>query len=327
LNLYYISLAILIQGSMKSIGAFASWLTTGNSSPTPNPENGLLLTEAEARLSQAKNGLLEVLEPRGFGNNHGPCRKSHWSIYFEWYLTYLDQKLHSLDHRLKAALAASDDTSESQASEVAVRFYEILAIVATALTTSFKSPSMEDIRSSLPPHLAAKNDDHTEALLQLIFIAMGLLTMLYNPELSPAPHTVSIAKPLTLSETTLSTDSITNHECSLEDASQLQAHQLLNSFGRLIPGSLAWASEVSAIQQPDIFTEQLVLSYLNFHILFKIGTIKVELVDSLGLHLEFEEKTKTLKLFRFPSYCGLICSETVEESSANTSQRSSYLSR
>lgn len=312
---------------MKSISTVASWLTAGNRSQTLDPENGFLLDEAEARLSQAKNGLLKVLESRGFGNNHGPGRKSHRSIYFEWYLTYLDQKLHTLDHRLKAALAASDDTFESQASEVAVRFYEILAIVATALTTSLNSPSMDDIRRSLPLHLAAENNDHTDALLQLIFIAMGLLTMLYDPELSPAPHTVSITKPLTLSGTTLSTDSITNHELSLEDASQLQAHQLLNSFGRLIPGSLAWASEVSAIQQPDIFTEQLVLSYLNFHTIFKIGTIEVELVDSLGLHLEFEEKTKTLKLFRFPSYCGLICSETVEESSANTSQRSSYLSR
>jgi len=186
---------------------------------------------------------------------------------------------------------------------------------------------MDDIQHSLPPHLAAEDDDHSEALLQLIFIAMGLLIMLYDPGLSPAPHTVSIAKPLTLSGSTLSADSIANHECSLEDASQPQAHQLLNFFGRLIPGSLAWAREVSVIQQPDIFTEHLVLSYLNFYTLFKIGSIKVEFVDSLGLHLEFEEKTKTLKLFRFPSYCGLICAETVEESSADTSQSSSYLSR
>lgn len=201
--------------------------------------------------------------------------KDHRSPYFEWYLAYLDQKFQSLDHRLKAVLATSNGPSEVQASEAVVHFYKLLAIVTTALTTSASSPSIEDIKGSVPPHMIAEDDD-PEAPLQLIFIMMGFL-MLYDPVLDPAPHTVSIANPLTLSGFLLSTESITKYEYPLDDASQLQAHQLLNSFGRLIPGSLDWACEVSPGHQTDIFTERLVLSYLNFHTLFKIGKSKSSL--------------------------------------------------
>ncbi|MCJ1249866.1 hypothetical protein MMC30_007092 [Trapelia coarctata] len=216
------------------------------------------------RAASTKSGLLKVLETHEHAGHHVDEVKDHRSPYFEWDLAYLDQKLQSLHARLKAVLTISDGTKESQASEAAVHFYELLAIIATALTTSASSPSMDAIKGSIPPYLVAEDDD-PEALLQLIFIMMGFLTMLYDPDLDPAPNTVSIAKPLTLTGSPLSTDSITNYEYPLEDASHLQVHQLLNSFGRLIPGSLEWAREVSAGHQPDIFTEQLVLSYLSFH--------------------------------------------------------------
>ena len=289
---------------MNPILTIASWLitksrtTTRNRSQATDLENGFLLGDTEVRLSQAKKGLLEAMEV----DNRAP--------YSEWYFAYLDQKFQSLNDRLKAVLATRDGKKEPMESEAAVRFYELLAIVATALRTFEELPSMDEIKGSIPTHLAAKDND-TE-LLQLIFIMMGFLTMLYDPDLDPGPHEVSIAKPLSLSGTSLATDLITSYHYDLDDTSQLQAHELLKKFGPIIPGSVDWACETPAGHQPDIFIEQLGLSNLNFYTLFKIGKIKVELVDSLGLHMEFEAKTRTLKLFRFPSYCALVCSSNIE---------------
>jgi len=40
------------------------------------------------------------------------------------------------------------------------------------------------------------------------------------------------------------------------------------------------------------------------------ASVKIEWVDCASLHLEFDSSTKSLKLFRFPSLCYLMCSAT-----------------
>jgi hypothetical protein len=46
--------------------------------------------------------------------------------------------------------------------------------------------------------------------------------------------------------------------------------------------------------------------------------VEIEWVDMMNLHLEFNEALKTLKIFRFPSYCRILCSAK----EAPTNQRS-----
>ncbi|KAK2595620.1 hypothetical protein QQS21_006667 [Conoideocrella luteorostrata] len=46
-------------------------------------------------------------------------------------------------------------------------------------------------------------------------------------------------------------------------------------------------------------------SSLNYFSLFKIGRVKLKWVDTITSHLIFERSTRTLSLFRFPSFCAM----------------------
>jgi len=47
-------------------------------------------------------------------------------------------------------------------------------------------------------------------------------------------------------------------------------------------------------------------NYIGFHILHRVASVKIEWVESLSLHLEFDSHAKTLKVFRFPSICRIL---------------------
>jgi len=46
---------------------------------------------------------------------------------------------------------------------------------------------------------------------------------------------------------------------------------------------------------------------LGYYVLSEIAKIKIEWVDSICKHLEFDSTRSLLKLFRFPSFCGIMC--------------------
>ena len=61
------------------------------------------------------------------------------------------------------------------------------------------------------------------------------------------------------------------------------------------------------LQVERISSDQLLANYITYHILSNVAGIKIQFVSSLGLHLEFDKKSKTLKVFQFPSFCFLVC--------------------
>ncbi len=86
---------------------------------------------------------------------------------------------------------------------------------------------------------------------------------------------------------------------------------LLGIFGKIIPRRQRHMTSGHA--SPYLLGPQrqdearIELSLLRYHILKKVANVEVEWVDSLSLHLEFDKSTKTLKLFRLPSLCLLMC--------------------
>ena len=194
------------------------------------------------------------------------------------------------------------------------------------LTSTQVLPTMTELRESVSPQFLGRSHD-SNAVLQVLFIAIGLLTMLYEPELEPTQNTIGVLRPKQISGLPIATETFTRYACCLKDVSDLQTHQLFNSLGRLIPGSPAWVQEMPSPVEADIFTEQVVVSYLNFHTLSKVAKIQIVFVDSLSLHLEFDEKAKILKVFRFPSYCRLLCLEVSRRSSKDFPPTAAYLSR
>jgi hypothetical protein len=85
-------------------------------------------------------------------------------------------------------------------------------------------------------------------------------------------------------------------------------YTLLQRFGKIIPdynaGSLSPQNARETIPgRNDGWIDPLLIC---FHTLNKCTSITIEWVDSLSLHLEFDSRTKILKLFRFPSFCFLM---------------------
>ncbi|KAF2469966.1 uncharacterized protein BDR25DRAFT_201402, partial [Lindgomyces ingoldianus] len=48
-------------------------------------------------------------------------------------------------------------------------------------------------------------------------------------------------------------------------------------------------------------------AHISYYNLTRLAEIKIDWVDSIGEHLEFDRKQRALKLFRFPSFCALLC--------------------
>ena len=49
----------------------------------------------------------------------------------------------------------------------------------------------------------------------------------------------------------------------------------------------------------------LFVSTINYHSLRTIGKVRLEWVDNLSCHLNFDSRTRTLSVFRFPSFCAV----------------------
>jgi len=89
-------------------------------------------------------------------------------------------------------------------------------------------------------------------------------------------------------------------------------YTVLRRFGTIIPEPYkdSSATHELASTQPGRNEGGNDLSLVCFHILHRFAGIEIEWVDCLSLHLEFDSRTKTLKLFRFPSLCFIMCSNT-----------------
>jgi hypothetical protein len=104
-------------------------------------------------------------------------------------------------------------------------------------------------------------------------------------------------------------ETITNYEQTLESNDQ-PLHMLLGKFGQIVPqrqrelGTGHPTSPTVPVRPGDEWIE---VSLLCFHTLNKFASIKIEWVDSLSLHLEFDSYTKVVKVFRLPSLCLLMC--------------------
>ena len=234
----------------------------------------------------------------------------------DWYIGYLDAKLRSIGPNLTI--------TGRMEIERAFTFYRILCHVAGKLTSTEVLPTMFELQESALAE-CFRHGQVDNNLVQILFIAIGLLTMLYEPEFDSSQDCLRIRQPTSASGLAVATEIITKFTCPLTDASELQVQDLFNSFGRLIPCS--GTNELASAAASVNFTEQIVVSYVNFAALSKVAQISVVFVDCLSLHLEFDEKTKVLKIFRFASYCRLLCSRNSSQSPNGDASRTSHLSR
>ena len=150
-------------------------------------------------------------------------------------------------------------------------------------------------RENLPPNVR-----------QGMFSLLGFLTMLFEIPKQFSTEKMCISRPL---ESPL----ILPTRKPLSDT-KIPMGILLASFGIFIPsrrGPEADSLNTWPPKYPD--SVNLNTSVLNAYVLTKIGKLKIEWSEVFGAHLIFDRNTKTLFLFRFPTFCALNCSRAGEQ--------------
>lgn len=119
-----------------------------------------------------------------------------------------------------------------------------------------------------------------------VFASVGYLTLLYLPKIPGSLHELQLDIPRlpSVPETTIPSQQ-----------AERQIQRMLKNFGDLFP------SPTEAINAEEC----LYTTRLNYSSLVKVSNVRIEWVDVLSAHLHFDASTKTLMIFRLPSFCVL----------------------
>ncbi|KAH8784320.1 hypothetical protein BGZ57DRAFT_925319 [Hyaloscypha finlandica] len=240
-----------------------------------------------------------------------------------WYMNFLEFKIRQAWKPLFIpVLRGTIDNEEAPPpnnEDISLTF-EILKTIVGALGR--KDLALTDIVDEIynkNPFTEADNDrSHAN---QLVFAALGWISSLYSARPDPDPMELQINLPYSASSVPESPhtarrrrrakkETFTHFSHTLENNDQ-PLKILFGSFGKVIPQrQRQWVSgrvspaSIAPVRHDDDWIE---LSLLCFHALNKVANVKIEWVDSLSLHLEFDDSTKVLKVFRLPSLCLLMC--------------------
>ncbi len=140
---------------------------------------------------------------------------------------------------------------------------------------------------------------------QLIFILLGFLTMFYDPTPNPVEGTLQMRRvgwDFTPNRRNTATWEIGSQDVS-ELGQDISFDDLLCRYSRHagpipIPRTQQQGNPVSGILRSED---------VSFYTLTSLFNVKIIWTTSICEHLEFNARTKQLKLFRFPSFCVLIC--------------------
>lgn len=134
-------------------------------------------------------------------------------------------------------------------------------------------------------------------LYHAIFAIIGWTTMLVRPIIDPFDREASLSNFRIIKPSR-------NGGMALQplDLVKRPITTVLKAFGKVIP-----EFDGKVIGNPRMESEALYVSTLNYHSLQTFGKINIRWVDVLSAHLEFDPLTRTLMLFRFPTFCALNC--------------------
>jgi len=159
---------------------------------------------------------------------------------------------------------------------------------------------------------------------------MKNIGLFYSPNMNPRPNTLSIIPPRSLQITNLdeldrfdsegsdfgirtwrqyTSKTFTQYSQDLESVDR-PLPVLFNRFGAVMPKRSRRAPRNQENAARLEIEEMINPNYIGFHILHRVASVKIEWVDNLSLHLEFDSHAKTLKVFRFPSLCRIMCCST-----------------
>ncbi|KAK3366627.1 hypothetical protein B0T24DRAFT_681829 [Lasiosphaeria ovina] len=158
-------------------------------------------------------------------------------------------------------------------------------------------------------------------LLQAAFLLLGWLSMVYEPKLAPHKLRLEIVLPNNRMATVKLSSRFRKQlrwqapteSIEIERYAAMSFPRLLPHFGLRLPtiandpndgGNTPLFGNIVNHAQIDSLVTASNIYYSNLH---RVGKIQVQWVHDIVHHLDFDERNRTLSLFKFPTYCALIC--------------------
>ena len=190
-----------------------------------------------------------------------------------------------------------------------------LAIAFSKIATCIRSterPSVNGIVESLLQQGIIEVGNVEDGILEargLVFAVIGWQTMLYRSALGTCPpQQLAVADDQDgyrgEAFITLKQD---------QSSAKMPLNGFLMGFGILLPPSHLCLNEDPEEKRAFHDLKTISPDDFNAFLLDSIGHIKIKWVDTISCHLEFDDRTNTVFLFRFPSFCATYLTATPSE--------------
>ncbi|KAH6690246.1 hypothetical protein BKA61DRAFT_585093 [Leptodontidium sp. MPI-SDFR-AT-0119] len=227
-----------------------------------------------------------------------------------WYSQFLEWKFRIHWRLMSQALRGLDEDSLMPQPGNLVVVYDFLTTVGVLLKAR-ENLVLVEVVDELDNNNALKEQLDQERGIpnQVVFAAIGWLSMLYDMVCSPNPSRLEVTG------FPINSPKFRDFEASKNrviqqgfDYIDQPMHVLINKFGPLIPEAQKASSlEKSLVSYP---TQQTIETRaVQVRTLLNSNQLKIDWATSLESHLQLDVNTRTLKLFKFPSFCKLIVAD------------------
>ena len=211
--------------------------------------------------------------------------------------TKLDKLLENMDIRLQGLIdpqlkSLIEALGFPLGEDTAASVIKIVDMVSTALQANEDRKLTLD---NLIQILLRTSDPPSWELKQGTFTLLGVLTMLYSTPRLPSSEEIFIEEPFNpLVDIT---------RMYLRSTASIPLGIIIAGLGRFVPKILSEDERPWQIKEPD--TQYLDAAKLSAFSLINLGEVHVNWSDLLSTHLMYDQPTRTLTLFRFPSFCAI----------------------
>lgn len=246
--------------------------------------------------------ILSILQPE-IEEKENPYTPSSVPADFDWYLNWLCLQIYKLPEAEAALLASDSDTRAPSLGENSQFHRTFLAI--NRIIRSQENLSIDEILENLAKdHTLSFRPDVPHVLAvqrRLVFAMLGWQSMLFLPALNErTDFCLNVYKAPGQPNSGLVFD---GWSAPIELADRPLAI-LLKAFGNLLPACSASSDNVaSELSKHAHSWTSIIPSDINAYLLHTLLRVNIRWVDTLCLHLDYDKSTRSLSIFRYPSFC------------------------
>lgn len=221
----------------------------------------------------------------------------------DWYPSWLTKQLNKIErnvlqHKMRSAVLCVDDWVDEDGADKECSSpltSDFLKVFKAVKRNAGEQPVDHIIDALIRDGVFKENDQgQTTDLIRehMVFAMLGWLSMLYVPSFDDLEdvkwkiHHDPTQPNSGLIYDTFEVNNYIHHLAGIEPAT------FLRHFGKLLPARRV-ASSWSPISPTNV----------NIQVLSTLLRIRVQWIDTLALHLDYDQTTRTLSLFRYPSFC------------------------